>query len=97
MSTRTTDAELRALLQRLNEATGSPLTYCAPRAEGVPFSSNVGHFHLYRAYGCTQLSRVHNTSGGVVTFGPLGTKRECADRIRAMLDGIELEREGGAQ
>lgn len=90
MTYRTTDAVLRALLQRLNAATGSPATYCAPFVEGQPFSANVGHFHLYRAYGRTQLARVHNTAGGIQTFGGLGTKRECAERIRAMLDGLQL-------
>jgi hypothetical protein len=92
---RITDAHLLALCQRLNAATNSPQTYADEHKPGVPFRSCIGHWHINHAYGGVMLARVHNEHGGIESFGGYGTKRQCAERIRAMLDALAL-REGGA-
>ena len=87
---RITDQHLTALCQRLNERTSSPTQYQANQT-GELFRSAVGHFHIDHAYGLTRLARTMNESGGINTYGDLGTKRQTFDRIRAMLDALDLE------
>ena len=92
---RITEAHLLALCKRLNIQTQSPLTYADERKPGAPFRARVGHWHLDYAYGGVRLARVYNEAGGITSYGGHGTKRQCADRIAAMLDALGL-REGGA-
>jgi len=90
---------LDAAVQRLNILTHSPVTPWTSQElpdGSTRFTSNVGHWHLDFAYGQQQLARMHNTAGGVETFGGFGTKREILARVLAMIDGFRLA-EGVAQ
>lgn len=90
MSNRITIKDLRAVCDRLNRVTGSPMEYAQPYQKGVPFCSNVGNYHISQAYGGYCLHRVSNTGGGVST--PLSTghipARDLYDRMHAYLSGF---------
>ena len=83
---RITEKDLTKLVARLNELTGSPLTYMDENRK-----TNIGHFCLDYAYGGVQLQRVCNHSGGVSTFFNTGytTKRELYNSIHAFIDGYK--------
>lgn len=91
---RITDSMLAAALARLNAATGSPEAGWSSLPTGDSganrWRSNPGHWHLNSAYGGVQLARMHNTAGGIESFGGYGTKREVFTRIHSMLDGLRL-------
>ena len=88
---RITEKDLTILVARLNELTGSPLTYMDENRK-----TNIGHFCLDYAYSGVQLQRVTNYSGGVSTFFNTGytTKRELYNLIHAFIDGYKMA-EGG--
>ena len=90
MATRITIANLQAVVDRINRATGSPSTPW--RREGDRNRANVGNYHLSHAYGGVCLHRMANESGGVTT--PLGSghvpKRELYEQMHAFLRGIEI-------
>lgn len=83
---RITEKDLTKIVERLNELTGSPLTYMDENRK-----TNIGHFCLDYAYGGVQLQRVCNHSGGVSTFLNSGytTKRELYNLIHAFIDGYK--------
>lgn len=84
MKHRTTQAQLQAVVDRINRMTGSPLT---PYTNG---KANPGNYHLSGAYGGVCLHRMHNESGGVSS--PLSTghipKRELLALMFAFIDGL---------
>jgi len=88
---RITIKTLRAVCDRLNRVTGSPMEYAQPHQPGVPFCSNIGNYHISQAYGGYCLHRVHNTGGGVST--PLSgghiPARDLYERMHAYLCGFE--------
>lgn len=91
MSQRITDTMLDALCERLNKATGSPLTpYTRTAEHGL--KANVGNFHISHAYGGVCLHRMSNTGGGVTTPLSAGhvTKRELWNEMHAFLRGLEF-------
>lgn len=81
---RITESNLKAVIARLNRATGSPEQ---PYAAGEP---QANCWHIGYAYGGYQLQRMSSRPGctGVSTYGGYGTKRDLWDRVQAMLDGI---------
>ena len=86
---RITEKQIESALARLNTATNSPAAAYVRDADGV-YTAQVGNWHASGAYGGVQLQRMHNTSGGVASFGGYGTKRELYERIHAMLDGLRV-------
>jgi len=82
---RVTDAQLEAVVKRLNEMTNSPVEPYAKTVVGR--YANVGNYHLDYAYGKVRLVRMSNVSGGINTITQLGTKRECLSEIFAFRDG----------
>lgn len=87
---RITEKDLTKIVERLNELTGSPLTYMDENRK-----TNIGHFCLDYAYGGVQLQRVTNCSGGVSTFFNTGytTKRELYNLIHTFIDGYKTAKE----
>lgn len=89
---RITDSDLRALCDRLNKLTGSPMQPYAMNDEGTRSVAQVGNFHISGAYGGVCLHRMSNTSGGVHT--PIGgghvPKRELWLQMNAFFLGIDL-------
>lgn len=90
MATRITIANLEAVVDRINRATGSPSSPW--RREGDRNRANIGNYHLSHAYGGVCLHRMCNESGGVTT--PLGLghvpKRELYEQLHAFVRGIEI-------
>lgn len=90
---RITIKHLRALCERLNRITGSPMTYSSHKA-GEPFCSNIGHFHISQAYGGYCLQRVSNTSGGVSCplFHGHMPARHVYNEMHAFIRGLEFQK-----
>lgn len=90
MSTRTTNAELNALVSYLNTLTGQPSTPYSKDADGK-YVANVGNYHIDGAYGGVNLHQIVNTGGGIKTVFTMGymPKSELAGRIRSFIAGIE--------
>lgn len=80
----TTQAQLQAVVDRINRMTGSPLT---PYTNG---KANPGNYHLSGAYGGVCLHRMYNENGGVSS--PLSAghipKRELLNLMHAYIDGL---------
>jgi len=87
---RITEKDLSKAVERLNELTGSPLTYMDENRK-----TNIGHFCLDYAYGGVQLQRVCNLSGGVSTVFHCGyiTKGGLYNLIHAFIDGYKLAKD----
>lgn len=85
MRDRITIKDLRALCDRLNKLTDSPMQYWG---DG---KANVGNYHISQAYGGYALHRVHNQGGGITT--PLSSyhrpARELWEQMQAYLHGFE--------
>lgn len=88
---RITDKQLQGLVDYINKLTDSPLE-SSTRIDGK-YSSNVGNFHLYYAYGGVNLHRMSNTSGGVSTPVGMGTrtKRELYNDMQSFIRGLEFQ------
>ena len=88
---RITDKMLDIRVQRLNEITNSPSQPWTTNPETGKMQSNIGNYHLSRAYGGVCLHRMMNTGGGVTC--PLShghaPKRELFEKLGAYLDGID--------
>lgn len=94
---RITDANLQAVVDRLNRATGSPMRPYAPpvtvpehvmyRGGSVP---QAGNYHTDNDGPSIWLVRMGKNTTGTESISPAGTKRELYNFIQAMLIGIEL-------
>lgn len=86
---RITDKQLKAIVDRINRVTGSPMESWA--RDGDKNKANVGNYHISYSYGGVELDRMVNERGGVTC--PLGSghvpKRELANRMWAFLAGLE--------
>lgn len=92
MTTRITIKDLRAVCDRLNRLTGSPMEYAKPYVKGVPFCSNIGNYHISQAYGGYCLNRVSNEGGGVsspLLHGHVPA-RELYNLMHAYIKGLEV-------
>ena len=100
MKQRITEADLQAICDKINTATGSPLKPWTSTTDGdstatIGSTANVGCYHISCAYGGVALHRVHN-SGGAIS-NPLGggymPKRELYERLQAFLSGLSHTKE----
>ncbi len=84
MSDRITRSDLEHLRDRINKATGSPMTAWSPNG------SNIGHYYLSGAYGGMKLERMDNKHGGCETISTqgFGTKRQLYVWMTAFLAGL---------
>ena len=87
---RITEKYLQAVCDRINKATGSPMSPYTKEADGR-FTANIGCYHLDHAYGGVNMVRMDNDMGGVTNVFGCGciAKRALADRMHAFLAGID--------
>ena len=85
---RITNNDLELVCNRINEVTNSPLEYSNKDKE--KFESNIGHYHIDKAYGGNKLVRTVNNGGAIeeITYGFL-PKRELYNQMQSFLRGIE--------
>lgn len=91
MADRITEKQLRALVDRLNRETGSPLE-AYTKGDNGRYHANIGNYHLDCAYSGFTLARMVNESGGIthpIGWGRYFTKRELWFVLQAFMDGIE--------
>jgi len=82
---RVTEKDLKAIIKRLNEATGANVEHYT---DGVPSPFN---YHLSCAYGGYALHQFGETGSGVRDVFSSGhtTKRDLYNRISAYLEGMQ--------
>lgn len=87
---RITEKDLKAVCDRINRVTNSPLESYTKISEGK-YRANIGNYHLSAAYGGWNLERMVNEAGGVQNVFGHGhiPKRELYDQMHAFLRGIE--------
>lgn len=88
---RVTDRQLQALVDQINERTGSPARPWRSLGDGKGCAANVGNYHIDAGYGGVCLHRMANEAGGVttpLTYGHV-PKRELYGLLRAFLTGLE--------
>ena len=93
MRHRITDKQLQALVDRLNEITGSPKESWT-RGANKKLRANIGNYYISGAYGGVCLHRMMNDGGGVttpLTYGHV-PKRELFNQLRAYIAGLEFKR-----
>ena len=83
-----TRKELDYFINELNELTNSPRK---PYIEvNGKLKGAIGNYHIYGAYGSIALHQTMNEGGGIKEIFGLSTKRELYNKIRALIQGIEL-------
>ncbi len=93
-SSRVTNKQLQALVDRINELTGSPMEPWSRQPDGK-YKANIGNYHISGAYGGVCLHRMMNDGGGVTTplsYGHI-PKRELFEQLRAYVAGLEARKE----
>ena len=97
---RITDANLQAVVDRINSETNSPMTSYTrtpcdgPNGKTFTTDANIGNYHLSWAYGGVSLHRMVNPGGGVTDIFRSGhmPKRELYERMHAFLCGLDATR-----
>jgi hypothetical protein len=89
---RITVSQLEAAASLLNQITGNPST--PYRKEGERHVSNVGNFHISRAYGGFALHQMGNADGGIrdVLHSGHVPARQLLDLMHAYRYGMESAR-----
>ena len=81
-----TEAHLDALVLILNKETKSPI---APYVRmGDKLTAQIGNYHLDYTYGGVSLCRMMNESGGITTVFSCTSKRDCAEKLNAFINGL---------
>ena len=93
---RITRGDLKALLERINKATGHPVAPWGQEPDGK-WSASVGTYVLDWAYGGVRLCQLCNESGGERDITQRSTKAETYQRMHAFLAGIEAQTSQGAR
>lgn len=90
MKNRITNAHLQAIVDRINQITGSPAQPYTLGQDGKHYA-NPGNYHLSFAYGGVSLHRMVNDDGGISE--PLRTghvsKRELSILLYSYIYGLE--------
>lgn len=89
MTNRITNADIQAVVARINRETGQPETPYK-RVNGK-LVGQVGNYHTDSAYGGIKLVQMASEGGGirVISNGGYGTKRELYNEMQSFLRGIE--------
>lgn len=97
MSKRITQAQLEAVVERINVMTGSPMITWV-KDEGGKYTSQIGNYHLSYAYGGVSLHRICSSGGGVSDVFRCGhvSKRELLNLLFAYIEGLSARNQGGA-
>jgi hypothetical protein len=92
---RITIKDLKAVAERLNRVTGSPLESYKRDEEGK-LRSLVGNYHISQAYGGYSLYRMANEAGGVsdVFYSGHVPARDLYNQMQAFIRGIEFNKGG---
>ncbi len=92
---RITIKDLKAVCERLNRITGSPMVGYVKGEDGK-YRSQVGNFHISQAYGGYSLYRMANEAGGVsdVFYSGHVPARDLYNQMQAFIRGIELGKQG---
>jgi hypothetical protein len=80
--------DLEYFVNELNELTNNSLKPYE-QIDGK-LIGQIGNYHLYGAYGSIALHQTMNEGGGIKEIFGLSTKRELYNKIRALIQGIEL-------
>lgn len=92
---RITEKDLAAVVNRINEMTGSPETsYTTYQENGKKkWKANPGNYHLQSAYGGHGLVRMCNEGGGVESIiGGYMPKRELYEKMQVFINGYGLSK-----
>ena len=91
---RITEAMLETKCTIINEMMGTPTESWTYGINGSYGKSNVGNFHIDRAYGGVRLDQMTNESGGIRVVLDTGytTKRDLMNRMESFIDGIRMAR-----
>jgi hypothetical protein len=91
MPNRITIKTLKAIAERINTMTNSPLESYTKGADGK-YQASIGNFHISQAYGGYSLHRMVNEGGGIteIFYGGHMSARELADRMYAFILGLEF-------
>ena len=73
------------LVNRLNEATKNPKTYCSSKG------TNIGHYTMGRSLNSYNLERVSNKAGGVSITFYASTEREAYEKLCAIFNFITCD------
>lgn len=92
---RITIKDLKAVAERLNRVTGSPLESYKRDKEGK-LRYLVGNYHISQAYGGYSLHRMANEAGGVSDVFGSGhvPARDLYNQMQAFIRGIEFNKGG---
>ena len=92
---RITIKDLKAVCERLNRITGSPMVGYVKGEDGK-YRSQVGNFHISQAYGGYSLYRMANEAGGVsdVFYSGHVPARDLYNQMQAFIRGIEFNNGG---
>ena len=93
MRDRIREADLNALVARINKAMGAPAG-AYTRGEDGKCVANIGNYHLSHAYGGVCLHKMSNEHGSVSSVFECGhvPKRDLYERMRAFLCGLSEDR-----
>lgn len=89
MSNRITEANLQAVVDRINRTVNAPMEPWTRLPNGTA-RANVGNYHLSHAYGRVSLEVMINEGGGVKRVCGSGTKRELYNEMFAFIAGLEV-------
>lgn len=92
---RITMRDLEIITERINSATGSPLTTYTKTVDG--YKPNAGNYHLDQAYGGVKLVRMAQKGSGLsdgdVVGSGFASKRDLYQLMQAFLKGLEREKD----
>ena len=91
MRNRITEANLQAVVDRINRTLNAPMESWTVRPEGGT-RANIGNYHLSHAYGRVSLEVMLSEGGAVKRVCGSSTKRELYNEMFAFLEGLEVPR-----
>lgn len=87
------ESDLAALVAELNSETGNAERAYDRRESDGRYVANIGTYVLDYAYGGVALTQLVSEGGGCRTIIDRGTRRECYDQIRSLLEGVRIGKE----